>query len=130
MDEVPGLLEALRLEPTLIEVQATLTTGETTTFSVALPDVRAALILRAYAYRGRFAPRDALDVWRLLETARQAGLGRDDWPTGSGARGAAHVLHQFFAAPGGRGSASASPDPAVQARVRALALTVVPAPLT
>ncbi|WP_142158801.1 hypothetical protein [Cellulomonas sp. SLBN-39] len=111
-------------------MQATLTTGETTTFSVALPDVCAALILKAYAYRGRFAPRDALDVWRLLETARQAELGRDDWPTGSGARDAAHVLHQFFAAPGGRGAMSASPDPAVQARVRALALAVVPAPLT
>ncbi|WP_435738642.1 hypothetical protein V5D56_08665 [Cellulosimicrobium sp. PMB13] len=103
VDAVPGLLDALRVDAVVQPITAVLSDGATLEFEVALPDVRAALILKAYAYSGRFTARDATDVWRLLEAAHLAGHSAETWPRGSGGRDAAHALHQFFGVPSARG---------------------------
>lgn len=126
VDAVPGLGLALARPATIIDVAVTLSDGRRTTFRAALPDVRAALVLKAYAYRGRLATKDAVDIWRLLEAARAAGLVRDDWPKGVEARDAARCLTSFFGAPGSRGAARATADRAQQARIRALVNTLIP----
>lgn len=128
VDEVPGLAEALRLLPAQVPVLATLTDETDVPMLLHLPDVRAALLLKAYAYRGRWSHRDALDIWRLLEAASNAGHRTGDWPTGLGGRDAAQILHEFFARPSARGPKLATGDPAAQARLRALVRQVVPMP--
>jgi len=100
VDEAPGLAEALRLAPAQIPVVATLTYETDVPMLLHLPDVRAALLLKAYAYRGRWSHRDALDIWRLLEAASNAGHRTGDWPTGLGGRDAAQFLHMDLQMPG------------------------------
>ena len=128
VDEVPGLAEALHLAPVRVSVTAALTDATDVDVTLHLPDARAALILKAYAYRGRWSHRDALDIWRLLEAASQAGHRAADWPPGLGARDAAQILHEFFAAPAATGPKAATRDPSAQARIRALVHQVVPPP--
>ena len=55
--------------------------------------VRAALVMKAHAYAGRLSDNDALDIWRLLQSASNAGDTAADWPTRSTARDAAVILH-------------------------------------
>ena len=57
--------------------------------------------MKAYAYAGRLSDNDALDIWRLLQSASNAGHTAADWPTRSTARDAAVILHQHFATPRG-----------------------------
>ncbi|WP_199424591.1 hypothetical protein [Actinotalea solisilvae] len=125
-DAFPGIHTALMLPATTVDVAAELTDGTHLKMSVAVPDVRAALVLKAYAYRDRFADRDAVDVWRLLEAAHAASHTATSWPTTSGSREAAQILREFFAAPNATGPTRASARRADQERVRALALRVVP----
>ena len=126
VDAIPGLLDALRMNAVMVPITAVLSDGTSVGFEVALPDVRAALVLKAYAYAGRFSARDATDIWRLLEAANRAGYTASAWPRGSGGRDAAHALRQFFGQPSSRGPRAISPDRGVQARVRALVQRVVP----
>lgn len=130
VDEVPGLSEALGLPPVSLRVLATLTDATNVDVVLRLPDVRAALILKAYAYRGRWSDRDASDIWRLLEAASNAGLSWSDWPQGLGGRDAAQILYAFFAPPEAVGPKRATSDSGAQARIRALVRRVVPPPPT
>lgn len=128
VDEVPGLAEALHMEPVPVPVIATLRDATDVHVTLRLPDVRAALILKAYAYRGRWSHRDALDIWRLLEAASNAGHRAGDWPSGLGGRDASQILDEFFAGPAATGPKTATSDPTAQARIRVLVRQVVPPP--
>jgi hypothetical protein len=129
VDAVPGLSLALTLPATQTTLVAHLSAGGTVVvLSPLLPDVRAALILKSYAYRERFTDRDAIDILRLLESANGAGLEARDWPNRSSWRDAAACLHKFFGAPGAPGARRASPSPATQARVRLLVQKLIPRP--
>lgn len=99
VDEIPGLQTALMLEPTVVNVAAVLTDGTEVVTTLCLPDVTAALVMKAYAYRGRFGRNDAVDVHRLLEAANLAGRTGADWPDRVETREAAKLLHKFFDSP-------------------------------
>lgn len=128
VDLIPGLRAALLLEPVPVSLVSHLTDGTELAMTLALPDVRGALILKVFAYAGRFTDRDASDVWRLLEAAVEGGIRTTDWPQTRVGREAAHLLHQFFGSPAAMGTKKVSPHPADQARVRLLVQRVVPRP--
>ena len=128
VDEIPGLLDALRLPPTRALARVFLTDTTQIDLDVSLPDLRAALVMKAHAYAGRLADNDALDIWRLLQAASTSGHAAPDWPTGSTARDAAAILHRHFAVPSGSGHRRATSDRGNQARIRALIVAVVPYP--
>ncbi len=52
VDEIPGLLDALRLPPVYVAASVTLTDTTQLDVHVPLPDVRAALVKKAHAYAG------------------------------------------------------------------------------
>jgi hypothetical protein len=128
LDEIPGLLEALLLPPVNGAGRAVLTGTTQLDVQVSLPDVRAALVMKAHAYAGRLSDNDALDIWRLLQSASNAGHTAADWPTRSTARDAAVILHRHFATPSSGGPRRATPNRTNQARIRALIAKVVPNP--
>jgi len=128
VDEIPGLLDALRLPSVHVAASVNLTDTTRLDVHVPLPDVRAALVMKAHAYAGRLSDNDALDIWRLLQSASNAGYTAADWPTGSTARDAAVLLHRHFAAPSSSGPRRATPNRTNQARIRALIVEVVPNP--
>jgi hypothetical protein len=128
VDEIPGLLDALRLPPVHVAASAILTDTTQVDVRVPLPDVRAALVMKAHAYAGRLSDNDALDIWRLLQSAANAGHTAADWPRGSTACDAAVLLHRHFAAPSSGGPRRATPNRTNQARIRALTAHVVPNP--
>jgi hypothetical protein len=125
VDEVPGLVLALHRPATLLDVSVELTGGEGISLHIALPDVLSALCLKALAYRGRFAAKDAVDLWRLLSAAYAAGVREADWPGSVTGRQAAQVLHRFFGAPGATGLKQLSAAPADRTRMQALVRHVV-----
>ncbi|GCD20140.1 hypothetical protein CTKZ_17020 [Cellulomonas algicola] len=98
VDAIPGLHTALREPATAVELTAVLTDRTELHTTLLLPDVAAALVLKAYAYRGRYAGSDAVDIHRLLEAANVAGRTAADWPGRTEGRDAAHVLHTSFGA--------------------------------
>ena len=116
----------MMLPATSVELSARLTDGTKVAMTLEVTDVRAALVMKAYAYRLRLGVNDARDVWRLLESADAAGFSAEDWPKVAGARAAATHLRASFGAPGGGGAAAASGRPADQARIRLLTMKLVP----
>ncbi|MFJ3405790.1 hypothetical protein [Promicromonospora sp. NPDC090134] len=128
VDAVPGLSLALALPAAEVVLAARLSNGSAVELSLLLPDVRAALVLKAYAYRARLTERDAVDVWRLLESAENAGLRAGDWPARASGRDAAAYLHKFFGNAGAPGARRASSAPGTQARVRLLVQRLIPRP--
>ena len=121
VDEVPGLQTALLEAPTTVNVHAALTDGSEVRMALLLPDVAACLVMKAMAYRGRWASSDAIDIHRLLEAANHAGRTVKDWPNRVDARDASALLHQHF----GAGSNNRHLQ-GVAARVRLLVQRVVP----
>lgn len=97
VDEIPGLSLALARDPIIVDVDVSLYTGGQLTTRLPLPDPVSALCMKAMAYRGRFEPRDALDVWRLLEVAYAAGVRAADWPPSGTGLDASRILYQWFA---------------------------------
>jgi len=128
VDEIPGLLEALRLPLILVALCAILTDATQVEVRVPLPNVRAALVMNARAYAGRLGDNDALDIWRLLQSAGNAGHTAADWPTGSTARYAAALLHRHFGAPSSGGPCRATSNRTNQARIRVLTAHIVQNP--
>lgn len=126
VDEIPGLALALHRPAMFVDVNVRLTGKKDLAMRVALPDLPGALCLKALAYRGRFAAKDAVDLLRLLTAAYAAGLREDDWPRGVTARAAAEVLHRFFGVPSGTGLKEVSSMRADRTRVQALVRQVVP----
>jgi len=128
VDAVPGLGLALARPATVVAVAVVLSHGERIAFSVHLPDLLSALVLKSSAYRGRFADRDALDVWRLLEAAHSAGIRSEEWPGGTEGRDGALSLRTHFGDASSAGPKKATREKASQARIRALVNTLVPDP--
>lgn len=126
VDAIPGLAIAIARPPMLVDVTTTLTTGEELTYSVPLPDVISALCMKAYAFAGRYARRDALDIWRLLEVARQLQISSTEWPRGASGMETARILHTHFGTVSSGGLALASSNTASQTRIRALVGALVP----
>ncbi|WBB47444.1 hypothetical protein O3597_20170 [Verrucosispora sp. WMMA2044] len=128
VDEVPGLVLALHRPAELLDVHVQLTSGKALNLSVMLPDVASALCLKALAYRGRLAAKDAVDLWRLITAAHAAGLRVADWPGSVTGRQAAEVLHRFFGVPQAAGLKQVSASTADRTRMLALVRQVVPVP--
>lgn len=128
VDEIPGLAFALNRPATTVDLRVRLLSGGDVSMLLALPDLTSALCIKALAYRGRYADKDAVDLWRLMNAAYAAGLRSETWPTTATARAAAKVLGQFLGRPGAAGLKQASRQPADQARMRAMVKTVVGLP--
>jgi len=128
VDEIPGLAYALARPGRRATVRARLTDGSDLTTTVLVPDVVAALCLKALAYRSRLADKDALDLWRLLEAAHAEGVTATSWPTRPTAVTAAEVLHRHFGRPVGGGVRGLTRDRAQQARIRTLVTHIVGRP--
>lgn len=125
VDEVPGLVFALNRAGTPVNVGVRLTTGHDLAVDVVLPDVVAAICLKAYSYIGRMSDRDAVDLWRLLEAAAAAGVTATGWPPGPTPREAATVLRKHFGQAGSPGLARTGASQADRTRIRALVAHVI-----
>ncbi|WP_146605658.1 hypothetical protein [Micromonospora craterilacus] len=125
VDEVPGLVLALHRPPEVLKVKVRLTSAGELNVRLALPDVTSALCLKALAYRGRFAAKDAIDLWRLLHAAHASGLNATDWPSSATGRQAAEILHRFFGTPGAAGLNQMSARAADRTRMPALVRHIV-----
>jgi hypothetical protein len=66
-DAIPGLSFALSQEPVLVDAKVLLLGGADLVFTVPVPDVEAALVLKALAWRYRSADKDLMDISSLLE---------------------------------------------------------------
>lgn len=66
-DTVPGLSLALASEPIVIDAGATMLDGSLLEFTVRVPTVELAVVLKAHAYSSRLQDRDIEDIYRLLE---------------------------------------------------------------
>lgn len=126
VDEIPGLAFALNRPATIVDLRVRLTGGEETAARLALPDLAAALCIKALAYRGRYADKDAVDLWRLVSAAHAAGLRAESWPTGVTGRDAGAVLRRFFGGPASAGLKQVSRQRSDRTRMRALVHAVVP----
>ncbi len=110
-DAVPGLSLALSVPGIEIDVEARLRHGDRLAFVVTVPDLEAALVLKALAWRSRFADKDAADIAVLLEMVQAHRdscrsmwrLADPQWVARGQRRDAAHALH-LFADGLGRGS--------------------------
>jgi hypothetical protein len=99
-DAAPGLRLVLAADPILLDVDVTLTDESRRGFSVKVPPVELALVLKALTLRSRMASKDLVDIYNLLQVsyywdAEHVG----GWAIGesalSGARGDAQVqLHK------------------------------------
>ncbi len=126
VDEVPGLVLALNRPAESLDVRIQLTGGQGIDLRVALPDATSALCLKALAYLGRFAAKDAIDIWRLMNATYAAGVRVEDWPGSVTGSRAAEVLHRFFGAPQAAGVKQMSSSAADRIRMQALLKDVVP----
>lgn len=124
VDEIPGLSLALARAGDALELEVRLHTGESLHFAVLVPDVVAALCLKALAFAGRGEAKDAVDVARLLAAAHHLQVQPTDF-SDKGTKGDARaVLRVAFGTPNGAGIRKLGITAAGQARVRALVLTV------
>jgi|GEM_PF-3244483 len=126
VDGIPALHVALARDPLWLNVTALTTSGDPVEARVAIPDISSALAIKAFAYAQRLAPRDAEDIYRLLEVA-YAEHTDHPWPTGPTFTQAAHLLVEHFDSPG-RGLSSAAPDTLTRTRIRALVRAVIQSP--
>lgn len=126
VDEIPGLAFALSRPPTMVDLQVRLLGSGEVGMCLELPDLMSAVCIKALAYRGRFADKDAVDLWRLMNAAYAADLSSTSWPTGPTGRDAARVLDRFFGRPGATGLPQVSRQPAEQARMRAMTRALIP----
>jgi hypothetical protein len=93
----------------------------------APPTQRLTWISGSSSYAQRFAPRDAEDLYRLLEAAHVDGVTADAWPDQPTFTAAASHLSAFFDTPG-RGLADAVREPEQRIRARALTRSLVGLP--
>jgi len=66
-DAAPGLGPALAADPITIDAAARMLGGATLQFTVRVPTVELALVIKALAYGSRLQARDVEDIYRLLE---------------------------------------------------------------
>lgn len=72
--EVPGLATAFKRPAIDLKLEVTMLQGARLDIDVRLPDEAGALILKVLARTVRTEDRDAVDVWRALETCQAAGV--------------------------------------------------------
>jgi hypothetical protein len=108
-DAIPGLQLALAREPVVVNVRAILTDGSELNMSLRLPDPLSALVLKSFAWESRYEPKDALDIWRLLEVCLVAGVAPKDFGFGS-KKDAAGILRRGFGRPSGFGVKDMAPQ--------------------
>lgn len=125
VDEIPGLALALNRPGVAVDIRVQLTSGNEVATRLMLADPVSALCMKAAAWSGRFAARDAIDIWRLLETAHAAGVRSESWPMRASGLDAARVLNRCFGTPASNAFRSASVPSHVGTRVRALVSAVV-----
>jgi hypothetical protein len=126
VDEIPGLAFALARPATMLELRTRLLDGSAVEMRLALPDLTSALCIKALAYRGRYADKDAVDLWRLMNAAHAAGLRSDTWPSTATGHAAGAVLRDFFGRVGARGLQQATPARVEQTRMRAFIQAMLP----
>lgn len=68
-DVAPGLRLALAADPVVISVQALLSTGSRHRFTVLVPTVEAAVVMKTLVRQRRIIDRDIADLYSLLEVA-------------------------------------------------------------
>lgn len=68
-DSAPGLAPALGADPIVLDVGARLLDGVAVEFTVRVPTVELALVVKAISYGSRLQARDVEDIYRLLEIA-------------------------------------------------------------
>jgi hypothetical protein len=134
-DAIPGLKFALAVTPLLVEVKVFLF-GEKVdlAFIVPVPDVEAALILKALAWGSRTTDKDLADISSLMEIAQLHKTSLTNWgyaderlaATGQ-RKDAARVLHQLVDL-AGRGRIKPLRGLSSPARLAALIREHIPAP--
>lgn len=98
-DPIPGLSLAMSAQYLLVHATAHLADGTRLAFSVPVPDIEAAVILKALAWAARIAPKDIADLASLLEIVERHRPEHPRWRldarplTSSSRRDAAHALH-------------------------------------
>lgn len=134
-DAIPGLKFALATTPLLVEVKVLLFgKKEDLIFTVPVPDVEAALVLKALAWKSRATDKDLADISSLLEIAHLHKDSLTDWgyadmrlaATGQ-RKDAARVLHQLVDL-AGRGRIKPLRGLPSPARLAALIREHIPAP--
>ncbi|MDJ0362324.1 hypothetical protein [Rhodococcus sp. H29-C3] len=70
-DSAPGLYLALHSNPLNVSVIAETTGGESISIHACIPDLEAALILKALAWKKRRSDKDLVDLHSLLEIRQQ-----------------------------------------------------------
>lgn len=78
-DAIPGLDFALSAAALQIDTEVLLFGGGDLEFSVPVPDVEAALILKALAWKSRFSPKDLVDILSLLEIVHEHKASLSGW---------------------------------------------------
>jgi len=68
-DSAPGLAPTLEAEPIVVDTAARLLNGFVLEFTVRVPTVELALVIKALSYGSRLQDRDIEDIYRLLEIA-------------------------------------------------------------
>jgi hypothetical protein len=128
VDEVPGLALALARPAATVALRVRISGGDELQMRILLPDLHSALCIKALAYRGRYADKDAVDLWRLINAAHAAGLTADAWPATPTGQDAADTLHRFFGRSGGAGLRQATRQASEHTHMRAIIQAVVPRP--
>lgn len=103
-DAIPGLGFALNATPLLIDVKVLLLGGkEDLAFTIPVPDVEAALILKALAWKSRTSDKDLADISSLMEIVQMHRDSLASWGFGDARlaamgqrQDAARVLHQLI----------------------------------
>jgi hypothetical protein len=128
VDEIPGLAFAPARAPMTVKLAVRLLDGTPVSIQLSLPDLTSALCIKALAYRGRFADKDAVDLWRLMNAAHAAGLATGVWTSSVTGRSAAQVLERFFGRPGATGLRQVSGRRGGQTQMRAMVRSVIDPP--
>ena len=100
--EIKGLSEALNRPAVVAELTLVRLNKQDVHARILLPDEADALVLKALAWEARKAPKDAVDVWRLLEIVSRAPLGPERFANGD-ALLARDVVRRDFARENSRG---------------------------
>lgn len=133
-DAVPGLAFANNSPALFLSVTAQLTNSEHLKFEVPIPDVEAALVLKAHARLSRTVHKDAADINSLLEIAFLHRDKLDNWLLDDshsgrlGARKDAGIALYSMASEIDRGTLEIGPGQLAPARMAALIRRLVIAP--
>jgi hypothetical protein len=80
VDEIPGLAFAMSRQPLAVDVDVRLTGGQHLHMRLLVPDLTSAICIKAFAYRGRYADKDTVDLWGLKDTAQVLALCAEVFP--------------------------------------------------